>query len=103
MPIVLIGDRARFSFSFENLGTNVAATPPVVQVIHRDPANVETVVTLAGGGVVADSVGNLHADFRLTSPRWHHFRAIGSGDPLLEKTIEASIQVPESLFDIPLP
>ncbi len=103
MPLALIGDRIRFSFSFQRLGTTTAATPPVVQVVHRTPSNVETVVTLAGGGVVQDSPGNLHADFRILEARWHHFNAIGSGDPELEKTIPESIQIPESLFDVPLP
>jgi hypothetical protein len=105
MAVALIGDRVRFSFSFARLDTGVAATPPVVQVLHRKPDGTETVYTLAANPtvVIVESAGNLHADIRLTTPLTHYFRAIGSGDPMLEKTIEASQAVPESAFAVPLP
>jgi hypothetical protein len=105
MPTALQGDRCRFSFSFARLDTGVAATPPVVQVLHRTPDGVETMYTLEDDPdvVIVDSAGNLHADIRLLTPLTHYFRAVGSGDPMLEKSIEESQAVAESAFADPLP
>jgi hypothetical protein len=105
VPTALIGDRLRFSFSFERLGTDTAANPPIVTVIHRAPTGPEVVYTLADDPLVVinDSVGNFHADIRVLEPRRHYFRAIGEGDPELEKSVEEFVDVPESYFEDPLP
>lgn len=105
MAVALIGDRVRFSFSFQTLGTTTAASPPTVQVIHRPPTGPAVVYSLADDPlvVIEDSEGNFHADIRVMEPRRHYFRGIGSGDPLLEKSVEEYIDVPDSYFEDPLP
>lgn len=106
MSIARVGDRVRFSFSFQRLGTTTAATPPEVTVIYRAPRVAEVVYTLADDPtvIIVDSVGNLHADIRLEEQRGrHYFRAIGDGDPELQKSTEEHLDVAESSFEVPLP
>lgn len=105
MATALIGDRVRFSGSFQRLGTSTAASPPEVTVIHRPPTGPETVYKLSTDPlvVIEDSEGNFHADIRVMEPRRHYFRMVGSGDPELEKSIEEYLDVPESAFEEPLP
>lgn len=105
MTTALVGDRVRFSFSFQRLGTTTPETPPEVTVTHRDPQGVETVLTLTGDPleVIVDSVGNLHADFQVLLPKRHWFHARGSGDPLLEKSILVYIDVEETPIEQPIP
>lgn len=100
-----IGDRARFSFSFQSLGTTTPDDPPVVKVIHRDGEGVETVWTLSGNPdvVIRESTGNYHVDVQLLNSKTHYFRAIGAGDPELEKTTEIAVVVEETAFTEPMP
>lgn len=111
MATALIGDRVRFSFTFRALGTDALTTPAQVTVLHRHVDGTETEYTLSDDPtvVIEDTEGQLHADIRILpnlSGRYHgrhYFRAIGTGTPLVEKSTEEYVDVPESAFNAPLP
>lgn len=74
------GDIVRVSTTpgFKN-SVGALADPTTVTLRWRRHGETETVLTLASGGVIRDSIGLFHVDILVTEPGLHYFRWEGTG------------------------